>query len=391
MDSAEGFERMLQIVNNYSGKKILIVVSACGKSTKILSQAAKIAETGDYDKAVETAEECIRLYTSILAGFGIMFPTLGESGFPKLIDGLKCLLKGISITGELTPRTLDAVISCGENFALGIASSVLQYRQINNIRIESSKLVKTDSNFGHATPDLNLSGKLINEILPDLFDRTDVVVTQGFVASDKKGETTTMGLESSNLSAALFAAVLNAGELVIYTDVEGIHDRDPKYSSEAKLFPHLSYSQAKFAGQSGLKLVFPAMIDILQEAKMHCRIVSAFNPTGDSTTIGEEEVGGPEALITLEDNKLDAEELRYGKSISDIPTTTETTSTSIAACGVKPYCFKRLIALNAESLASLTEKFSAEVSSAGRNLIYANFCKRTATLVQCRNISGELE
>lgn len=383
LNSAEGFRAMLQVLELYKNKKILTVVSAFGKSTRILTDAARQAESGDYEKAVLTASACINLYRKILSEISEKYPK-AEAQFVSAVSGLLNLLKGISITGELTARTLDAVVSCGEKFALEIASLFLDANGIGNIPVESSGLIKTDSRFGSAEPNLELSRKLIGEKIPKYFERTDLVITQGFVASDENGEITTMGMESSNLSAALFAESLEAGEFVIYTDVEGVRSCDPKLNSVSKLIPKMNYSEAKFAGLSGLKLIFPAMADILAEGNIECKIASAFAPNGEFTIIGMEKSAGPDALITIENEISEYNSLKSGETHKAEKFTQLNRNNSTVKLKSK-----KIIALNEESADKLPKIFSNEVNTAGRNLKFSEFTGLTARIVteeEVRNI-----
>ncbi len=300
LNSIEGFNNMLRIIKSNESKRILLVISAFSKSTRNLKSAAITAETGDLTAAMKIADELYREYynfAKMLIDKNSILDILVEeykNSFSQLYD----FLKGISITRELTYRTLDAVMSFGERLSLLTAHYYLSENGVALASIDSSEILKTDDNYGFANPNLELCEKNINELVSPLIEQSKIVITQGFVASTISGEITTMGIESSNLSAALYAKYLKAEEFIIYTDVQGIRTADPKLFSDTKCIKQLSYDQAYLAGVSGVKLIFPEMVEIVRSANLKVIIKSAFADDGEFTTVKSER-GNSAEIITI--------------------------------------------------------------------------------------------
>lgn len=303
-----GFRAMLEILKRNAGNKILLVVSAFGKSTSILTRAAHVAETGDFNQACAVAAECLSKYDAIAC------ETLSHDSskfnaneyLASVHEKLTNLLQGVSITRELTRRTLDAIVACGEDAALLTTELFLRDNHLSAAGIHASELISTDSNFGNAKPIADYTADNITHRMPKMFLKADIVVTQGFVAKDLYGEITTMGLESSNLTAAIFAKVLGIKELEIYTDVCGIRTADPKLHAGTKCFRKMPFAEARRAGLSGLKLVFPAMISQLAGSGTRILIKNAFEPDGEFTEISEEitAVEPADTLLLIERSPL---------------------------------------------------------------------------------------
>ncbi len=284
LNNPDGFTKMLEIFNNAEDKRILIVISAFAKSTRNLKQAALLAETGNFNLAVEEinkiTEEHKMYAKSIISNKDTLRILLAD--FAASSQKARDLLKGVSITKELTPRTLDAILSIGEQISLSTAYYFLSERGINIAPIDSTNIIVSDTNHGNATPILEKTRENIESILVPALKSYGAVITQGFVSRSTENEITTMGMESSNLTAAIYTSLLDADELVVFTDTAGIRTEDPKSNPETSLIKYLSYKQAYSCSVLGLKLIFPQMIDILEKYNKKLIIKSAFGEKGYS-------------------------------------------------------------------------------------------------------------
>ena len=287
LSNTEGFENMLRIVSAKKSNKILLVISAFSKSTRSLKAAAFYAESGSLDLALDSIQDLKSQYLDFANRL-----LSDDAGLTKLIveydksfTQINDLLRGVAITKELTLRTLDAIMSFGEKLSLITAYNYLAANGMAIAFIDSVEIIKTDNNYGNAKPYLEICEQNIHSKVQAIFTDNDIVITQGFVASSIAGEITTMGIESSNLTAAIYAKYLCATEFVIFTDVEGVRSADPKVYDNTEIIPYLSYDQAYSAGVNGLKLIFPKMIDIIRSVEMTLCIKSAALPNGEYTII----------------------------------------------------------------------------------------------------------
>lgn len=290
LKSIDGFRRMLEILNNCEDNKILIVISAFAKSTRNLRNAAVTSEKGNLEDAYAQANDFINEYKEYSNQLITKKDSLRVlySEYEQSAKRLKDLLKGVSITKELTNRTLDAILSFGEQLSLVTAYYYLKDNGINLAFVDSSNVIVSDSNHGKAKPFLSHTEKNIESVIMPALKSYSCVITQGFVAKSIENEITTMGLESSNLSAAIYAVLLKADDFVVWTDVEGIRTEDPKLNTDTSIIRNLSYKQAYNASVCGLKLLFPGMIELLKKNKIPMKINSAFKPYGLNTVVSDE-------------------------------------------------------------------------------------------------------
>lgn len=285
------FDNMLSTLKqNQENNNILLVVSAFSKTTKKLRSAAELAESGNLDSAVSLIDE-IALEYECYADKLINDKELCRITIHQISEAkheLHSLLKGVSIVKELTARTLDKIMSYGEKLSLLIAFHFINIHGVNAGFIDSSNIIITNSNYGQASPILSATESNIKEKLIPMWKEHKVLITQGFVAANAEGITTTMGIESSNLTAAIYAKYLNCSEIVIFSDVNGIRSADPKVNADTHLIDKLSYKQAYLLGKCGLKLIFPKMIKLAAQANIHVIIKSGIESSTESTIISSQ-------------------------------------------------------------------------------------------------------
>ncbi len=294
-------------------ERVLVVISAFGKITSQLKKAAVLAESGSigYNKIISEVE----LLHSGLAD-QIFKNNISKYKFKQYfgseIEYLKKILKGIEITSDLSYRTMDMVMSFGESFALEFLHLYLNENKIDNIKLDSKEIVITDKNFGKAKPDRNETGKRLKNAIESNPD-TGCFIIQGFVASTKDNIVTTMGMESSNLTAILCADILSCSSIDIYTNVEGIMQADPERFPDAQNIQTSDYNTALSAGIKGLKLIYPDMIDFAKNSNVIITFRSIFNKSGRNTVISESISSDLPIIIRID--KLEILYLR--KSLSD--------------------------------------------------------------------------
>jgi aspartate kinase len=172
---------------------------------------------------------------------------------------LELLVQNLSLLKELTPRAYDHILSLGERMSSLIFRDVVAKMTSKTVTLlDARTVIKTDSNFGKATPQIELIEKAATDRM-DLSGNT-IYVTQGFIGSDLQGNTTILGRGGSDYSAALFAEGISAATLEIWTDVAGVATTDPRMVKEARIIPELSYSEAAEMAQYGAKILHPATI-----------------------------------------------------------------------------------------------------------------------------------
>lgn len=236
----------------------LIVVSATSGTTDKLIEIAKSASIGNTSECEKLIFGIKERHLGILKEAGNHTQTLTQ--LESYFTELELLVQNLSLLKELTPRAYDHILSLGERMSSLIFRDVVASKvpEKTVILLDARSIIKTDSNFGKATPQIELIEKEATARL-DLTGST-IYVTQGFIGSDLQGNTTVLGRGGSDYSAALFAEGISASVLEIWTDVAGVATTDPRLVESAKIIPELSYSEAAEMAQYGAKILHPATI-----------------------------------------------------------------------------------------------------------------------------------
>jgi len=291
------------IVRNYCSKPTIIVFSAFSNLSRQLREIAFLARNSGLSPAAEKfAMVKQKLLEFVVAS--IDSTTLLEeakSELNRIFEEFEKILFGISVTKELTPRTLDRVLSFGEYFSTSILASYLKSQSIDAEFCDARQIIKTDNKYGMATPIYERTRKEVFSKLIPLFDKSKLVFTQGFIGSTTDDTITTMGFESSSLTALLMANIVGAKEVIFWTDVEGIRTADPKIVDSTKLIPYLSFDYASLASLNGLKLIHPSMIDYFRMNPQTSYVYrSAFNPENGETYIVQSTKTRPKMILISE-------------------------------------------------------------------------------------------
>ncbi len=275
--SEENVRRIAEIVLNQKDK-VIVVVSALGGVTDELLMIARKAATGE-KMTSQLSKIRARHENMILALVGDknLNQTIQKLG--ELFDELEKIIQGIKLIGELTPKTLDKVLSFGERMSSLIISRYLDVRLI-----DSASLIRTDKTFGKAAVDIEYTYKAIKE---DCKSLKGIALAPGFISSSADGSMTTLGRGGSDYTAALFAAALNAKTLEIWTDVDGFMTADPRVIGNAYTIPMLTYSEAMELSHFGAKVIYPPTILPVYQKGIPVHIKNTMNPAGEGTLISQ--------------------------------------------------------------------------------------------------------
>ena len=196
---------------------------------------------------------------------------------------LKTLLDGCFLLGELSPRTSDAILCFGELLSSQIIANGLQLIISNSFFKDSRQLIKTDSNFGKA--DVNF--EITNQLISDYFESNTakVILFPGFISSDKFENTTTLGRGGSDYTAAIIANAVKAEILEIWTDVNGMFTANPKIVKQAQPIESISYQEAMELSHFGAKVLYPPTIQPVLKSNIPIKIKNTFEPLANGTLI----------------------------------------------------------------------------------------------------------
>jgi aspartate kinase len=198
------------------------------------------------------------------------------------------ILKGLVVLGELTPRSKDAVASFGERLSTLILAEAFKERGIPAQLMDARQCVITDDNFTRAAPIADLTDHAIREQILPVVAAGKVPIIQGFIGSTREGVTTTIGRGGGDFSAAIVGAALDAHDIQIWTDVDGIMTTDPRMVSEARRIKVISFDEAAELAYFGAKVLHPATILPAVGKKIPVHILNSFRPNHDGTLITDE-------------------------------------------------------------------------------------------------------
>ncbi len=204
------------------------------------------------------------------------------------------LLHEIPLRGRVMVNgaLLDRLASFGERYAARLFAAALGKIGVSAVPVSSSDFVLTCDNFRDAKPHLEYTRRRGREVLLPMLEAEIVPVVTGFIGATQDGRITTLGRNSSDFSGVLIAHVVEAEELIIWTDVDGIYTANPRESAEARLLHELSYDEAHALAASGAKVLHPQVLPLAAQTKMTVWVRNTFKPHARGTRIGSQQNGG---------------------------------------------------------------------------------------------------
>ena len=292
-----GAERMLHaahlVKDESRTRPVTVVVSAMKGVTDKLLHVGHLLEQSRNPLARKEAESVAELHRSTLDELHL------DPDEHERVEEELALLTGdllheapLRRPVEVNGAVLDRLASFGERYAARLFAGALGKAGVLAVPVASSDFVLTCDTFRNAKPHLDHTRRRGREILLPLLEAGVVPVVTGFIGATQDGRITTLGRNSSDFSGALIAHVVDAEELVIWTDVDGIYTANPKVSAEAKLLHELSYDEAHALAASGAKVLHPYVLPLAAQTEMTVWVRNTFKPHGRGTRIGAQLNGG---------------------------------------------------------------------------------------------------
>lgn len=298
VQDAAAITNVVHIIEREVHRKPLVVVSACAGVTDALIMIAKTAEVGKLDEAERQIESLLRRHLGIAEELmqGAKTEDLKSAATSDNVREMRrfltssfaeltTIVKEIAIVEELSPRVLDQVLSFGEQWSSYLLSRSLEKHGVRVSLVDATSLLATDDHFNNAEPQFDVTTQQCTACLLPLLQDGKVVVTQGFIGSTDEGETTTIGRGGSDYSASIFGARLNAEEIQIWTDTNGILTADPFLVSEARSLESLGYEEAEELALRGAKVLHPSTVAPALEKHIPLRVLNSKNPTHRGTLV----------------------------------------------------------------------------------------------------------
>ena len=288
-------ENVFSILSSYKNEKIVIIFSAIANVTNLLEELVDLHLMNDLrkqHKLVEIHQIHLNIVKDLFEKNHSIYNKLNN-----LIDELRVIIDKKPESGY--SFIYDQIVSYGELMSTKILNDYLNLRKFNCILLDARDLVKTDSKYQNAKIDWSSTKKNIKKIKLD-----SPIITQGFIGSNTSNRTTTLGREGSDFTAAIFANILNADEVIIWKDVNGVLNADPRYFNDTILLSNLSYSEAIELAFYGAKVIHPRTIQPLQEKNIPLSVRSFKNINEPGTLIAEIKNNKPITSYIVKENQV---------------------------------------------------------------------------------------
>jgi aspartokinase/homoserine dehydrogenase 1 len=285
--NADNIRKVIRITQQQSvNTPLFLVVSALGGTTDALLHCGTMAADGNegYRESLQALEQ--RHLETVKS----LLPVQGQSAtlsmVKTLFNELEDICNGIFLLHECSPRTRDRIVSYGELLSSRIIAAAMQAMGIDTGWQDARTLIRTDSSFGQASVDFVTTNQQVQELINTPLPR--VLVVPGFIAADGEGVTTTLGRGGSDYTAAILAAAIRAEALEIWTDVSGMMTADPRWVSNVRIIPSISYQEAMELSHFGAKVIYPPTIQPVMNHNIPVWIKNTFAPEDAGTVIEQD-------------------------------------------------------------------------------------------------------
>jgi aspartate kinase len=286
VESAEALQRVAGIVASRLPRRPVVVVSAMGKTTDRLLEIARAAGGGDRERARDLLEDLRAFH------FGHARAVCPDRRLDELsafldehFHELAALVDGLAILGELTPRSIDAISAFGERLSSFIVALAFESQGLAAERVDSREVLVTDSRHTAASPLLEPTRERLAARVAPLAAAGTVAVLGGFIGADERGVTTTLGRGGSDYSASLFGALLDAEEVEIWTDVDGVMTADPSLVAAAHRIRVMTFAEASELAYFGARVLHPSTMAPAVERDIPIRVLNSRRPEVEGTLI----------------------------------------------------------------------------------------------------------
>ncbi len=291
---AEAVRNLADIVNQHKSEDILLIVSAMGKTTNMLEKVLANFRAHEGNLGMDALHEVIAYHDGIVNG---LFGDKTNPDFAESIANLFIeLWEKLQETDKPYDYQYDQTVCYGELISTTIIQEYLNQCDIPTRWLDARKYVITDDRFRAASPDWDETRLRISK-LNDEHIRGLVCLTQGFIGGTNEGKhTTTLGREGSDFTAAIFANCLDAEEVIIWKDVDGLLNADPKRFPNTVKIPHIPYSEAIELAFYGATIIHPKTIKPLQNKGIRLKVQSFVHPEHEPTLIDGEHNSNDESI-----------------------------------------------------------------------------------------------
>ena len=301
VNSVERIRNLGEILRQYPDEKLLVVISAMGKTTNALEKVVEAFYDGKQEQAFQLFEAVKQSHIDTAR-------SVLDSQFNECLEQLQNFFTEVEWLLHDKPVRhfdyyYDQVVCTGELLSTAIISAYLNENGIHNQWIDVRDIIRTDDNFRDANIDWDFTlGRISDSLLP-LFASTNIIVTQGFIGATDENESTTLGREGSDYTAAVFANMLNAANQTIWKDVQGVMNADPKAFTDAQYIGELNYDEVIEMAYYGAQVIHPKTIKPLQNKGIPLHVKCFLDPASPGTIIHSSNISQLPPIIVVKENQ----------------------------------------------------------------------------------------
>lgn len=293
----------LAIRSAEKGHGVVVVTSAMSKVTNLLVDAAKQAAAGKWDPRVRRDLEIrhLEVASTIIGSDPVRHAAVARQLTDRL-EGFEKLCFGLSMVRDLTPRLMDAISGIGETLAAPLLAAAISAEGRPSEPVDATQVIITTDQFGSAEPLMGDTRERADAHLVPLLTKGTIPVVTGFIGATTDGITTTLGRGGSDYSASILGAALDADEVWIWTDVDGVMSANPSEVPDARTLAEISYSEASELAYYGAKVLHYKTILPAFRQRIPVRILNSFNPDHPGTRVsvdGDPSAHGVKAVTSI--------------------------------------------------------------------------------------------
>ena len=301
VNSVERIQNLPGILREYENERLLVVISAMGKTTNALEKVVEAFHAGQQQQALQLFETIKQSHITTAKYLLVTHFNACMEQLNNFFTEVEWLLHDKPV--RHFDYYYDQVVCIGELISTAIVSAYLNEAGIKNILADVRDIIRTDDNFRDANIDWQFTQEKVNTTLLPLFNSYNIVITQGFIGSTDENESTTLGREGSDYTAAVFANMLNATNQTIWKDVQGVMNADPKAFPEAQYISELNYNEVIEMAYYGAQVIHPKTIKPLQNKGIPLHVKCFLDPSSPGTIIHNKSVNHLPPIIVVKEKQ----------------------------------------------------------------------------------------
>jgi aspartate kinase len=302
VNSIDRIRNMAEIIGQYKGEKLMVIVSAMGKTTNALEKVVKSFYEGRKEEALDLFNQVKQQHLNTAKYLLVTHYLSCQAQLRDFFTEVEWLLHDKPVRDY--DYYYDQVVCAGELFSTSIVSHYLNEAAINNIWIDVRDVIRTDDDFRDAVINWRYTQSQVRQIITPRFSETNIILTQGFIGATDENESTTLGREGSDYSAAVFANMLDAESQTIWKDVESVMNADPKQFPDAVPIEELNYNEVIEMAYYGAQVIHPKTIKPLQNKGIPLFVKCFLDPSLKGTIIHNNPVHDLPPIIVLKENQV---------------------------------------------------------------------------------------